>query len=425
MRPLLINTQDISGGAAIAAYRLHNGLLSIGIPSLIYVQKKIGTDPTIISSHQVFGKIYSTIRSRFDRSPTFFYRNRDPALWSPAWLPNLAIKKIARINPDIVHLHWICGGFLPIPEIQKILKPIIWTFHDMWPMTGGCHYTGDCEKYQCHCGACPFLGSQSNNDLSAWVWKRKMRYWKDLDLTIVTPSNWLAQCAKKSALFHKQSIEVIPNCLNTSQFAPVDKTIARTRLSLPLNKNLILFGAINATTDKRKGFSLLKESLKNLSDDCDYRNTDIVLFGNLDEAEKCEIKMEIHSLGRIPDDATLSFVYSAADVFIAPSLQENLSNTVMESLACGTPVVAFNIGGMPDMIDHKRNGYLAKPFECQDLAEGIVWVLEDDEKCLQLSESARKKVLENYESTNIAHRYLNLYEKIAGNNNSEFDIIKN
>jgi glycosyltransferase involved in cell wall biosynthesis len=410
MKPLLINTYDSLGGAAIATYRLHRALLTEGIHSQLYVQKKITQDPTVINPHSIFGKINPSLRYKLDRCLLFPYRTRDPAYWSPAWVPNLISHEIKKINPEIVHLHWICDGFIPVSALRKIDRPLFWTFHDMWPMTGGCHYAGTCEKYQDHCNACPHLKSQKQNDLSSWVWKRKEKYWMDLDVTVVTPSKWLAECAKKSALFKNQTIKVIPNCLDINQFRPFDKVMTRNTFSLPLDKNLILFGAVDATSDKRKGFHLLKEALKHLSASGDDSNAELVIFGNLKETGQLETKMKVHTLGKIPDENRLPLLYSAADVFIAPSLQENLSNTVMESLACGTPVVAFNVGGMPDMIDHKSNGYLARPFECQDLSDGISWILKNEKQREHLSTSARKKVLQNYETTNIAQQYIKLYE---------------
>jgi glycosyltransferase involved in cell wall biosynthesis len=416
MKVLLVNTHDILGGAAIAAYRIHRGLQGIGIHSQLFVQKKTSNDPTVLVSHSVFGEKNSAIRARLDWSPVYFYRNREPAFRSPAWLPNPVAKKIRAIDPDIVHLHWICDGFIPVRELRKITKPLVWTFHDMWAMTGGCHYVGDCTKYQEQCGACPILRSQSSCDLSSWVWKRKMRYWQDLDLTIVSPSRWLAQCAKNSSVFKKYTVEVIPNCLDTSRFKPFDKIVARTDLSLPLDKKLILFGAVNAITDTRKGFLLLKEALNLLSASGNGTDTELVIFGDSKNSEHLETTMKVHSLGKILNDARIPLLYSAADVFIAPSIQDNLANTVMESMACGTPVVAFNIGGMPDMIDHKINGYLAKPFECHDLADGISWILKNNELRLLLSESARKKVIHEYESGHIAQKYLKLYEKILDQN---------
>ena len=411
MKILLLNTHDY-GGAAIAAMRLHEALLHKGIDPQLYVQIKTRAYPTTLSITSDFRIRNTSMRTLIDRSPIFLYKNLKTTAWSPAWLPNPVSKRITALNPDIVHLNWICGGFIPVHELQKITKPIVWTLHDMWPMTGGCHYTGDCQKYQDRCEACYLLGSQSKNDLSSWVWKRKKRYWRDLDLTIVSPSRWLAQCAKNSALFKNRSVEVIPNCLDTSQYKPFDKKNARTALSLPHDKKLILFGAVNATTDIRKGFHLLKESLKLLSENGNNNDTELVIFGNSVDPEQLETKIKVHSLGKLPDETRIPLIYSAADVFIAPSIQENLANTVMESLACGTPVVAFNIGGMPDMIDHKNNGYLAKPFSCQDLAEGIVWILKNDDNRAYLSESSRNKVLREYGSAHIAQRYLDLYEKI-------------
>jgi len=412
MKVCLVNTHDNTGGAAIAAYRLHQALQQTGIDSRMLVQHKITSDDTVLGPDTGDEDRLARIRRNIDRRLVYLYprRNRE-ATWSINAFPHRIASKINALNPDIVHLHWIGFGFVPVSEIRKIKKPIVWTLHDMWAFTGGCHYAGDCTRYREQCGRCPQMRSHTNYDLSSFVWKRKAVSWKDTNLVAVCPSKWLAECAKQSTLFKNRPIQVIPNGLDTSQFRPYDKIAARSHFSLPQDKKLILFGAFNATTDKRKGFHLLKESLKIFSEEDDGNNTDLVLFGNSQENEIFHLKMKTHSLGRIPD-ASLPLLYSAADVFIAPSLEENLSNTVMESMACGTPVAAFNIGGMQDMIDHKHNGYLAEPFDCQDFAGGIIWILNDEDQRLLLSEASRKKVELEYESTHIARQYLDIYEKI-------------
>lgn len=412
MKPLLINTNDSYGGAAIAAYRLHQALQQIGVDSRMLVQHKNTCDDTVIGPRPGIEEKLSGFRSYVNRHLFYLYPKRDKnVIWSINAFPHRIAMKINSLDPDIVHMHWISSSIVPISEIPKIEKPIVWTLHDMWAFTGGCHYSGECTRYKQQCGRGPQLGSHTMNDISSFVWKRKVASWKNTNLVLVCPSKWLAECAKQSTLFKNRPIQVIPNGLDTSQFRPYDKIAARSHFSLPQDKKLILFGAFNATTDKRKGFHLLKESLKIFSEEDDGNNTDLVLFGNSQENEIFHLKMKTHSLGRIPD-ASLPLLYSAADVFIAPSLEENLSNTVMESMACGTPVAAFNIGGMQDMIDHKHNGYLAEPFDCQDFAGGIIWILNDEDQRLLLSEASRKKVELEYESTHIARQYLDIYEKI-------------
>ncbi|ADE35624.1 glycosyltransferase family 4 protein [Methanohalophilus mahii] len=407
MNPLLINTSDIHGGAARAAYRLHQGMQQIGMNSKMLVQKKSSADNSVIGPKFNFWNKLSGVRNLADRFPLQMYRGFQNTPWSPQWLPNNIDKKIDRIEPDIVHLHWICGGFVPISQVAKIKQPIVWTLHDMWAFTGGCHYNGTCDKYKQECGGCQQLGSNREDDLSRWVWRRKKKYWEDLDFTVVTPSNWLADCARSSSLFEDKRIEVIPNGLDLQKYKPVDKEEAREALNLPQDKNLVLFGAMNSTKDKRKGFQYLKAAINMLSEDLEF---EAIVFGNSGSDDQLDIP--VNYLGRIPDNM-LTSVYSAADMFVAPSLQDNLPNTVMEALACGTPSVAFDIGGMSDMIVHKENGYLAKPFDTEDMAKGMEWVVASDQRKQKLSEGSRKYVENKFELEHIARKYTNLYSEIC------------
>jgi glycosyltransferase involved in cell wall biosynthesis len=412
MKTLIINNSDDYGGAAIASFRLYKGLQQIGINSQMYVQNKTRSEFGIIGPVSRIDKFTSFVRPFFDAYPLTFYKDRQDSPWSPAWAPHSISKIITQINPDIIHLHWICEGFISVPEIKKMKKPIVWTMHDMWPFTGGCHYSDKCLKYQQRCGACPQLGSTSKNDLSSWVWRRKKKLWKNLDLTMVSPSRWLAECAHTSSLFEDQKIVIIPNGLDLDRFKPLDKTISRKLLNLPFEKKLILFGAVSATSDKRKGFLYLLDALNHLNDTGNLQNTEAVVFGSEKPLHEIKTAFRINYVGNLPGDIALSLLYSAADVFIAPSLQDNLPLTVQESIACGTPVVAFDIGGIPDMIDHKINGYLAKPGDSNDLAEGISWVLSDEERWKSLSGNCRSKAIANFEISAIARRYARLYQEI-------------
>jgi glycosyltransferase involved in cell wall biosynthesis len=403
MKVLMVNTSDIQGGAARAAYRLHEGLQQSGIDSKMLVQIKSSKDESIIGPESYFGNKTSYVCSFVDNFPLRYYRNFQHTPWSPQWLPNNISKKINRINPDIVHFHWICGGFVPIREVVKIDRPIIWTLHDMWAFTGGCHYNGTCDRYKQECGKCPQLNSSNEKDLSKWVFNRKKKYWDEVDFIVVTPSSWLANCARSSSLFEDKNIEVIPNGIDLEYFKPVTKDEAKKTLKLPLDKNLILFGAMNSTQDKRKGYRYLKSAINVLSEASDF---EAIVFGNSSDGEQLDIK--INYMGNFPDNM-LNTLYSAADVFVAPSIQDNLPNTIMESLACGTPSVAFDIGGMSDMIVHKENGYLAKPFDTEDLAKGIEWVVKQDQRKKNLSQASRKYVENNFDLKMIAEKYRDLY----------------
>ena len=415
MKPLILNTFDIEGGAAQAAYRLHKGLQSIGPDSQMLVQTKSGDDHTVIGPQTKIQKGFGMIRPTLDSLCVQLYPKRDKVLFSPAILPeNSLVTKVKRLDSDVINLHWVAGGLLKPKTLKHFNKPLVWTLHDMWPFTGGCHYDRGCGRYQESCGKCPILKTSKNLDLSHWIWRRKDRAWKDLDIAIVTPSHWLADCAKNSSLFHDFRIEVIPNGLDLNRFKPFDKHTAREILLLPQDKKLILFGAVNSTSDKRKGFQHLQSAMKNIDMNGWGNNFEVVVFGSSEPKNSLEVGLKIHYLGYLPGDIALSLLYAAADVMVVPSTQENLANTVMESLSCGTPCVAFNIGGMPDMIEHKHTGYLASPFNAEDLAKGIIWVLENYERWQVLSHQARRKVEKEFDIQTVAKKYADLYEEIIG-----------
>ncbi|MFM6224340.1 MAG: glycosyltransferase family 4 protein, partial [Dolichospermum sp.] len=415
MKPLLISASDINGGAARAACRLHQGLQNIGVDSQMLVQNKQSDDYTVISPASKLGKGIGKLKPILDSLPLQLYPQRDRSTYSVQWLPDNLAAQVAQINPDVINLHWINGGYLKIETIAKFKKPIVWTLHDMWAFTGGCHYNGDCVNYTNSCGACPQLHSNKEKDLSRWIWQRKANAWKNLNLTIVTPSHWLDKCAASSSLLKNVRIEVIPNGLDTQQYKPIQKSVARNILGLPEDKQLVLFGAMIATSDPRKGFNFLQSALQNLTQSGWGEQVELVVFGSSQPKNPTELGFKSHYLGRLNDDISLSLVYAAADVFLAPSVQDNLPNTVMESLACGTPCVAFDIGGMSDMIEHQQNGYLAKPFDVDDLARGIAWVLEDKPRWVALSQCGREKVENDFTVKAQAEKYISLYQSLITN----------
>ncbi|MFZ4730662.1 MAG: glycosyltransferase family 4 protein [Pseudanabaena sp.] len=413
MKVLLCSSSDIGGGAARSAYRLHQGLQ--GLPDLqvdsqILVQTKISDDFRVLSGSSKLSKGLAKLRPTLDQLPLYRYPKRDRTVFSPQWLPNSLDDLISEADPEIINLHWVCDGFIPIKALRQFKQPLVWTLHDMWAFTGGCHYNADCMNYTNSCGTCPQLHSSKEKDLSRWIWQRKAKAWQNLNLTIVTPSHWLAKCAASSSLLKDMRIEVIPNGLDTIQYRPIQKSVARSILGLPEDKQLILFGAISATSDPRKGFNLLQSALQKLSESGWGERVELVVFGASQPKNLPELGLKSHYLGRLNDDISLSLAYAAGDVFLAPSVQDNLPNTVMESLACGTPCVAFDIGGMSDMIEHQQNGYLAKPFDIDDLARGITWLLEDEERLRKLGINGRKKVENNFTLEIQANNYLSVYQ---------------
>lgn len=403
MKILIVNTSDINGGAARAAYRLHRALLSHGVDSHMLVQFKTSNDPTV----SVVQNSTNRLRPFLDSLPKYFYPNRTKTLFSSSWLMcSNIVDQINEIAPDIVNLHWINGGMIRIEDLSRIKAPIVWSLHDMWPFTGGCHYDEHCGRYTDSCGNCPVLGSHTEYDLSRKIWNRKLdTYRKIPNLTIIGLSRWMSECAKSSSLFQNREIIHLPNVIDMDIFNPMDKQQSREHWNLPQDKKLILFGAMNATSDPRKGFHLLKQAL----DDLDWSDTEIVIFGS--KKTIIDINFPIHNVGVIDDDNHLSTLYSAADVMVVPSLQENLSNAIMESLSCGTPVVAYNIGGNSDMIKHQFNGYLAVPFNTKDLSNGINWVLTNKDYKI-ISYSSRTKISTQFENVMIVNKYIDIYKDI-------------
>ena len=408
MRILIVNTSDIQGGAARAAYRLHKALLVREVDSHMVVQSKSSDDYTVHGPSTNYYKVMAKVRPILDSIPVRRYHKRTKTSFSPSCVPYAGlVDKINSLKPDVVHLHWIAGGMFPIEDLVKINIPIVWSLHDMWAFTGGCHYNQDCGGYQNQCGRCPVLGSNKEKDLSRKVWLRKQACISLLpNMTIIGLSKWMADCAVSSSLFKNNPVVNLPNPINTKIFAPVGRAEARRLFNLPDNKKLILFGAMGATVDRRKGFKELCKSLSHLP--VDY---DLVVFGSSEPQVPQDFKQKAHYLGHLYDDISLRVLYSAADVMVVPSLQEAFGQTATESMACGTPVVAFGTTGLLDIVEHKLNGYLAKVFDVKDLAKGIQWVLQHEHP-EQLGQAARDKVVCGFDSHVVANQYINLYGQV-------------
>jgi glycosyltransferase involved in cell wall biosynthesis len=291
-------------------------------------------------------------------------------------------------------------------------KPIVWTLHDSWPFCGVCHYFADCNRYESECGDCPLLHSSKKKDLSYKVWKTKMQTYKQLDLHIVAPSQWLGLCAKHSSLFGQFPVSVIPNCIDTDVFYPQNNNKISPRWDaiekIKAEKKIVLYGAMNALKDKRKGFKNLLAALQMIDKIGANNNIQLVVFGSDKTGLILNTKIPIEYVGYLTNTDEIVSLFSLSDVMVVPSLDENLSCAIMESLSCQTPVVAFNIGGNSDMIDHQINGYLAKEHDDSDLARGILWCLANNEGN-HLGIAGRKKVIEKFSPEVVGKQYLDLY----------------
>ncbi|GIV76370.1 MAG: glycosyl transferase [Litorilinea sp.] len=415
MRILHVNASDVQGGAARASYRLHTALRRVNHDSVMLTQHKRSDDVTVFQPPMLGPRLVARMQPHLDGLPLKLYPHRRRWMWSLNFLPYGACRWINRFNADIVNLHWIGTGFVSITDVAAISAPIVWTFHDMWPFTGGCHIDGGCGRFRLGCGYCPQLHSERRYDLSYIAQLYKKRAWAEKEICVVTPSHWLADCARESLLFQHRRIEVIPHGLDLHLYKPHNKALARDILVLPQDKQIILFGAIHGLSSPNKGFAHLHAALQRFSNIWTKEDVIAVIFGESEPPEPPNFGLQTRYLGTLNDDVTLSLVYSAADVLVIPSQQESFGLIALEAMACGTPVVSFDTSGLRDIVEHHGCGYRARCFSSEDLAEGIRWVLEDNERRIRLAQRARRKVEKEFSLELQAARYVALYEDILRN----------
>ena len=415
MRVLIVNTSEKTGGAAVAANRLMEALINNGVKAKMLVRDKQTDCLTVVSAGDGWRQRWHFL---WERWRIFMAMHFSKTHLFEADIANVGtdITMLPEFKEaDIIHLHWINQGFLSLNGIQKILssgKPVVWTMHDIWPATAICHYARGCCRYQNKCESCPLLPRRSVSDLSAVVWRRKNEILRKYHISFVACSRWLEGEAKKSALLKGQRVTNIPNPINSHVFCPSDKQQAREALGLPLDKHVILFVS-QRVTDKRKGLDYLVEAVNRMAvqDSSLKDNTAIAVLGGHSEEVADLLPLPVFPLGYVSDESKIVKVYNAADVFVLPSLEDNLPNTIMEAMACGVPCVGFNIGGIPEMIGHLKSGYVAKAADADDLARGIKWVL--DFKGEELSKEARRTVLNSYSQQSVAIKYIELYQETA------------
>ena len=419
MRILHICTTN-NGGAGKAAFRLHLGLKSIGVKTKLLVLRRSGSSNSDVVEFTQGNNILKRAWNRLRNGYIFYefnaYKNTRPK-GLDLFSNDRAIYEISKHpfvkETDIINLYWITG----MVDYRRFFsnihnKPIVWRLSDMNPFTGGCHYSGGCTKYQTGCGACPQLGSEDLNDLSRKIFKRKENAYNGKIIHIVTPSKWLGDCAKRSLLFKGFPIEVIPNGVPTDIFTKRDKQFSRDLLNLPRDKILILFG--DDYRVERKGFKYLLQALELLKERIDPSKMCLVTFGPkqyLDIFSK-EIIFPICQLGYIHDEALLSSVYSSADIFMVPSLEDNLPNVMLESMACGTPVVGFNTGGIPDIITAHKTGLLAEVKNAEELSQKIEYMIAHPKEREVMGVNAIQLVRQKYAAEIQAEAYLKLYKML-------------
>ncbi|SDN44385.1 methyltransferase, FkbM family [Desulfonauticus submarinus] len=408
------------GGAGTAALRLHEGLLSIGEDSKLFLNnlKKwkecsfpLYDKPVKQRTHfispgwQFFSNHIKKIIEPYKRRSDYLEIFTD--LCSTNQISNILEVKEA----DILHFHWIAGTVNLAKEVDFLkTKKIVWTLHDMNPFTGGCHYSNGCEKYKEMCGKCPLLGSDREQDISRKIWEQKREIYKQLDITVVAPSKWLAECAKNSSLFKNYPVHIIPYGLPLDTFKPYDKNKLRNLVNIKRNDFVVLFGA-DSISNKRKGIKFLLDTLVHLKALQKKESIVLAVFGRNTEVVS-QLGFPVISFGYVEDESQLAQIYSLADVTIVPSLEDNLPNIVLESLACGTPVVGFEVGGIPDMIKHKYNGFLAPPKSSEGLLEGILWAIAQKKYNQNIINNCREFCKKNFSLDLQANRYKKLYDDI-------------
>ncbi len=408
---VLLSYHNQNGGAGIAAGRLQRALQKAGHNVTYLVQEKSGQDESELVGTGLWNKLWNWIRFIMER--LYFLPSEKNTSIRFLFNPGLFGQDISRhpalLQADIIHLHWVNFGFLSIQNIKQLLdlgKPVVWTLHDMWAFTGGCHHSGDCTNYETNCGSCKFINTPERWDISHRMWSQKVYAFDSPNLHIITCSDWLKARAEQSTILAHSYKESIPNAIDTQQFKRVAD--AKKLLDLDPQKQYILFVAMRVNTPT-KGFAYLKEALQIWKHENPEtaKNTELLLVGNVvDTAEIQALPVASTVLGQITDPAKMCLIYSAADVFITPSLEENLPNTIMEAMACGTPCVGFQVGGIPEMIDHQVNGYVAEYLSASSLANGIQFTLTHS-----LQQAAREKVVATYQEDIIAAKHTAYYQK--------------
>ena len=416
MRILIVNTAERTGGAAIAANRLLHALNHNGVEATMLVRDRKTDSPSVASIEPSW-----RLRANF--------------LWERGiiWLANGLSKRnlfqvdianagtdITRMEvfrqADIIHLHWVNQGFLSLGDLERIMasgKPVVMTMHDQWYFTGICHYSGDCDKYQSQCCHCPMLTRGGIGiDLARRVFDRKRAIYNGKALAFVGCSRWIADLARKSPLTQGHLVTNVPNAIDTDVFTPLDQAAARERHGLPADKRLLLFGA-QRITDERKGFRYLKEACEHLMQDRPDLASEmgVVVLGGDAQAVKSALPLPVYTVGYLNNEAEIAQLYNAVDLFVTPSLQDNLPNTIVEAMACGTPCVGFHVGGIPEMISHEQDGYVARYKDSNDFAHGIAWCL-DDNRLATLRQQARAAALATYAEPIAARNYQQVYRTL-------------
>lgn len=413
MRVLFVNTSDKLGGAAIAANRLMEALNKHGVNAEMLVRDKLTDNPRV---HALPPSPLHRLRFVAERAEVFAAnRLRRHRLFEVDCATHGAdVTVLPQFRAaDVVHLHWVNQGMLSLKGIARILrsgKRVVWTMHDMWPCTGICHQARDCEGWRRGCGSCPLLyGGGRPGDLSARTFRRKAETYAAGPVRFVACSDWLAGIARQAPLLRGHEVESVPNPIDTAFYRPSDRLAARRELGLPVEKKLMLFVAYRVT-DRNKGIDYLRDAVERICRRCpDMRPAlGVVPVGREATALAGALACDVYPREYVSDERAMRLYYQAADVLAMPTLQDNLPNTVAEASACGTPCVAFRVGGLPQMVDHGKTGYLARYMDADDLAEGLLATLFSKYPD-RMAAAARRKAAQAFSEEAVVARFRKIY----------------
>ena len=424
LKILHISTYDNNGGAARAAYRIHQAQVLVGIDSRMRVLTKCTDDERVTGgvSQSIAERLLANFHRRVLDLRRKGWTTDNPVIHTFGEESADLVDELNASDADILNLHWV-AGMLSIADIRRLRKPLVWTLHDMWAFCGGEHYAPDDSQARFRRGyrLDNRPSGERGPDLNRRTWAKKQTAWAQQRFSLVSPSQWLADCAQNSVIFSDTVIHVIPYYLNMQfPWRPIARDFARNALGLPQSSKLILMGAMGGMSDPRKGGDLLNDSIARLAACNGGLDIALVVYGQSAPITENAYPCPVYWLGAVQDDRVLALAYAAVNLMVVPSRQDNLPNTALEAQACGTPVVAFDVGGLPDIVLHKSTGWLAPAFDTNDMAHGIGWLLADDARLQVVSNEARVQALARFGADAVGQKYRNVYEGVLSTEGDRF-----
>jgi len=399
------------GGAALGAVGLHESLLDLGVTSTFLYgngprECTISSAERMIQS-QILSAGIEKVLPRFETGLVRILSGRRGLPFSLGQVGNPLFQRRALLqNSDIIHLHWVNGSMLSLRQIAAFNKPVVWTLRDEWPYTGGCHYTGECQKFEMECGQCPMLNSHRLYDLSTFIQRQKTRLPEDI--RYVGISDWITRRAKRSSLLRTATVTTILNSINPSFFesdGSTERGELRRRLQLPEKATILLAGALDLDSPF-KGY----EILQHIKPDA-RRDLHLLTFGSISDDLKDSISIPATHLGPVPQQMELKEVYRAADLFLAPSHQESFGKTLAEAAACGLPTVCYDVGGPAEIVIHEQTGFKAEPFNTDQVIAYCMQLVDDVGLRTRIGHDARRLSV-RFKPARAAKEYLQLYREV-------------